>query len=268
MNEGTANGGDSNGTAARPKRARSGPLSNREREVFELLADGLSGAQIAQRLVLSPETVRTHIRNAMGKLGASTRSQALVLALRQREIAPRGGIPAAVANADADTNATSLTVPVRADEVSGPLEAALEDLISLWDVDAGWIYLTDDDGLALGQVAQRAGAGAGLPETIALGEGALGRAALERRSQVLQTPGSESGAMVVTPLIDGSKLVGVLGLAIRSSRATGRQELLLLQALGTRMAELIQKGGPRLDEGMKHALAGFRSSWATGTRPL
>src|SRR5687768_18361158 len=57
------------------------PLSAREREILSYLADGLSGAAIAQHLVLSPETVRTHVRNAMEKLGASTRSQAVALAL-------------------------------------------------------------------------------------------------------------------------------------------------------------------------------------------
>src|SRR5687768_18380196 len=57
------------------------PLSAREREILSYLAEGLSGAAIAQRLVLSPETVRTHVRNAMEKLGASTRSQAVALAL-------------------------------------------------------------------------------------------------------------------------------------------------------------------------------------------
>ena len=62
-------------------------LTRREREILGMLADGLSGAQIAARLSLSPETVRTHVRNAMAKLGASTRSQAVALALQSREIA-------------------------------------------------------------------------------------------------------------------------------------------------------------------------------------
>ena len=62
------------------------PLTKRERQILGHLAEGMSGAQIAARLVLSPETVRTHIRNAMGKLGASTRSQAVALALQSREI--------------------------------------------------------------------------------------------------------------------------------------------------------------------------------------
>jgi PAS domain S-box-containing protein len=65
---------------------RTRTLSPREREVLSLLARGLTGEQIAERLVLSPETVRTHIRNAREKLGASTRVEAVTMALIAREI--------------------------------------------------------------------------------------------------------------------------------------------------------------------------------------
>jgi PAS domain S-box-containing protein len=65
---------------------RTRALSPREREVLGLLARGLTGEQIAERLVLSPETVRTHIRNAREKLGASTRVEAVTMALIAREI--------------------------------------------------------------------------------------------------------------------------------------------------------------------------------------
>jgi DNA-binding NarL/FixJ family response regulator len=61
-------------------------LSRREREVLDLLAQGLNGEQIAERLFLSPETVRTHVRNAMNKLEAHTRVHAIAIALRQGEI--------------------------------------------------------------------------------------------------------------------------------------------------------------------------------------
>ena len=54
--------------------------------MLDLLAQGLTGAQVAQRLFLSPETVRTHVRNAMTKLEARTRAQAIALALREKEI--------------------------------------------------------------------------------------------------------------------------------------------------------------------------------------
>lgn len=61
-------------------------LSSRESEILGLLADGLTGEQIAKRLVLSPETVRTHVRNAMEKLGAPTRTAAVVKALDLGEV--------------------------------------------------------------------------------------------------------------------------------------------------------------------------------------
>ena len=64
--------------------SRLGSLSPRELEVLELLADGLNGQRIAERLFLSPETVRTHVRNATGKLGARTRVQAVAMVVRGR----------------------------------------------------------------------------------------------------------------------------------------------------------------------------------------
>jgi DNA-binding NarL/FixJ family response regulator len=61
-------------------------LTRREREVFDLLAQGLTGEEIAVRLRLSPDTVRTHIRNAMEKLHEHTRTGAVVKALKAEEI--------------------------------------------------------------------------------------------------------------------------------------------------------------------------------------
>jgi DNA-binding NarL/FixJ family response regulator len=61
-------------------------LSRREAEVLTFLAEGLTGEQIARRLVLSPETVRTHVRNATEKLDARTRTEAVVKALDRGEI--------------------------------------------------------------------------------------------------------------------------------------------------------------------------------------
>jgi DNA-binding NarL/FixJ family response regulator len=58
-------------------------LTQREREVLRELADGLSNEEIGKRLFISPETVRTHVRKAMAKLEADTRTQAVAKALRQ-----------------------------------------------------------------------------------------------------------------------------------------------------------------------------------------
>jgi DNA-binding NarL/FixJ family response regulator len=73
-----ANGGD----------GRTKTLSPREREILGLLSKGLSGEEAAKQLYLSPETVRTHVRNAMGKLDAATRAHAVALALQRGEISP------------------------------------------------------------------------------------------------------------------------------------------------------------------------------------
>jgi DNA-binding NarL/FixJ family response regulator len=63
-------------------------LSPREREILGLLSKGLSGEEAAKQLFLSSETVRTHVRNAMTKLGATTRVHAVALALKRGEISP------------------------------------------------------------------------------------------------------------------------------------------------------------------------------------
>jgi DNA-binding NarL/FixJ family response regulator len=70
-------------------------LSPREREILDLLAQGLTGERIATQLYLSPETVRTHVRNAMEKLEANTRVHAIAIALRQGEISLPEGSSAA-----------------------------------------------------------------------------------------------------------------------------------------------------------------------------
>ena len=56
------------------------PLTEREREVVALVADGMSNTEIARQLTLSPLTVKTHANHAMTKLGARDRAQLVVLA--------------------------------------------------------------------------------------------------------------------------------------------------------------------------------------------
>jgi len=62
-------------------------LSQREREVLRMLAEGGSYAEIGVTLHLSPDTVRAHAQRAMTKLGARTRTQAVAVALREAMIA-------------------------------------------------------------------------------------------------------------------------------------------------------------------------------------
>ena len=58
------------------------PLSEREQEVLQALSEGYCNREIAQRLFISQETVKTHISTVIGKLGVRDRTQAAVMALR------------------------------------------------------------------------------------------------------------------------------------------------------------------------------------------
>lgn len=64
------------------------PLSPREQQVLSLLAQGCRGTETAEKLGLSGETVRTHVRNAMNKLDARTRAQAVAIAVDRGVISP------------------------------------------------------------------------------------------------------------------------------------------------------------------------------------
>ncbi|MFD1362186.1 helix-turn-helix domain-containing protein [Lentibacillus salinarum] len=61
-------------------------LTNREKEVFELLVQDKTTKEIAQELFISEKTVRNHISNSMQKLGVKGRSQAVVELLRMGEL--------------------------------------------------------------------------------------------------------------------------------------------------------------------------------------
>ena len=60
---------------------RSGTLSARERDVVQLLSRGATGPEIADELHVAHNTVRTHVRNAMTKLGARSRAQLVAMSL-------------------------------------------------------------------------------------------------------------------------------------------------------------------------------------------
>jgi DNA-binding NarL/FixJ family response regulator len=58
-------------------------LSKRERQILRMLADGMRNERVADELKISPLTVQSHVKNAMDKLEADTRTQAVASALRQ-----------------------------------------------------------------------------------------------------------------------------------------------------------------------------------------
>ena len=71
-----------------------GTLTPRETEILRLLAAGHGGEAIADRLVISADTVQTHIRNLLGKLGVGSRLEAVTLALRMGIVTPDDETPA------------------------------------------------------------------------------------------------------------------------------------------------------------------------------
>lgn len=71
------------------RRARvSDSLTQREREVLALLAEGRTTDEVAEALYVSPHTVRSRIKSALGKLGARTREHAIAIAIREGAVGP------------------------------------------------------------------------------------------------------------------------------------------------------------------------------------
>lgn len=228
-----------------------------------MLAEGLSGAAIAEHLVLSPETVRTHVRNAMDKLGASTRSQAVALALEDGQIGEGSGPARAPGRHQAAAPVAPQATP------SATMTALLSGVVSLADVDAATIYFAQEGGLALELAAHASSARTPTPapaQELILGDGNIGRVALERRARLVTPHGDDqAGAapLLVTPMVSSGRLSGILCLEVRSSRPTSRRELLLLEAFGNRIADILGGGGD-LTPALRSALQRFRASW-TGT---
>ncbi|MBD0349413.1 MAG: response regulator transcription factor [Actinomycetota bacterium] len=69
-----------------PGRDKDDMLTQREREILQLLADGMSNADVAERLFISQETVKSHVRHILTKLEADTRTHAVAIALRDAMI--------------------------------------------------------------------------------------------------------------------------------------------------------------------------------------
>jgi DNA-binding CsgD family transcriptional regulator len=94
-------------------------LSEREHEILRLVATGASNKQIAQQLVISPNTVKVHLRNIFGKIGVATRTEAALYAIRKGLVHVAPGAVSVV-----DDVLLPVTVPAASNlEIVGPAAA-------------------------------------------------------------------------------------------------------------------------------------------------
>jgi DNA-binding CsgD family transcriptional regulator len=66
--------------------AKFATLTEREREILRHVAQGRRNDDIAATLFISPQTVQTHVRNVLGKLGVHSKLEAVALAVRHEQI--------------------------------------------------------------------------------------------------------------------------------------------------------------------------------------
>jgi DNA-binding CsgD family transcriptional regulator len=82
-------------------------LSEREREILRLVATGASNKEIAQRLYISPNTVKVHLRNIFAKIGVASRTEAALYAIRSRIVEVPVTITAGTSAPDGPTRSVS-----------------------------------------------------------------------------------------------------------------------------------------------------------------
>jgi DNA-binding CsgD family transcriptional regulator len=107
---------------------RTHTLTPRERELVELLAAGFSGVEIGRELCVTPETVRTHLRNAMRRTGARTRAQLVAAAAANGEISLSSSEPVVPPQPRAASSVAAQRSASPAEMIEHVLETAREML--------------------------------------------------------------------------------------------------------------------------------------------
>jgi len=99
------------GPPGAPTPANRPELSEREREILILVATGASNKLIAQQLVISPNTVKVHVRNIFAKIGVASRTEAALFAIREGLVQINGELPQVAAEEPAAADPASAPPP-------------------------------------------------------------------------------------------------------------------------------------------------------------
>jgi len=108
---------------ATPETSPTSELSEREREILRLVATGASNKEVAQRLYISPNTVKVHLRNIFAKIGVASRTEATLYAIRQR-LAPVAEEAALAAEDNNGTGQRPSAATASALAKAGPMDTA------------------------------------------------------------------------------------------------------------------------------------------------
>jgi GAF domain-containing protein len=208
----------------------------------------------------------------MRKLGAASRAQAVAIAVDRGEIdAARpgrtgdGGVAAKARwSAVAAPGAARARAALAAGHRDAALARMLTELTSLYDIERGAVFVAEEDGLSLRRAALlEEDDSSDYPPQVALGHGPVGRAGLERRTQLLHGSRGAARTTINAPMVASGRLVGVISLATRPSRLTGRSEQLMLHALATQVAEILVARGD-VDARLREVVERFRAAWLAG----
>ncbi len=211
------------GASASPHRPE---LSDREREILVLVATGASNKHIAQQLVISPNTVKVHVRNIFAKLSVASRTEAALYAIREGLVQVNGELPAVAAEDDPAAPPESMAAAVAPAGVPSAPEMVAAPARRRWGI---WLVLAL---IATGVAAIGLWAYSNRPPTpTALAPTAIPPTAVPRWRAAVDLPTARAGLAVTTYgdqiyAIGGETAAGITGAVERFDPATGAWDTL------------------------------------------
>ena len=212
-------------------------LSEREIEILRLVATGVSNKEIAVMLTISPNTVKVHLRNVFAKIGASSRTEAALIAVRMGLIEREQAIPVVEAELSTENDEPAATALAPA-ELSLPLPVIEVEPRARRLAASGWLWLIAALALVfllslVGMALTRSGLFAPPPTAApATPLPNVQPTAASRWSEVSALPDGRSGMGAVVYegaiyLIGGDTAQGVSGATLRYRPSSGGWEPLL-----------------------------------------